>query len=83
MKTKSDVDAGRCSVRRIVRPVGLATIYISEKNAPYRMEIRECKGGGGLWAYFYKGKKRVWDCNDGFAHEHFISVPNVKVEAPK
>jgi hypothetical protein len=61
----------RC-LSQFVRPVGLATFYISEHDAPYRMEIRECKGGGRLWAYFYKGKKLVWNCNDGFAKEHFV-----------
>ena len=82
MKSKKNSNLKRAGVAvdALVRPVGLATIYISEKNAPYRMEIRQCKGGGRLWAYFYKGKNRVWDCNDGFAKEHFVPVPNTKLD---
>jgi hypothetical protein len=54
----------------------MATMYLSEANAPYRMEIRPLKDGSRLWAYFYKKRKLVWNCNDGFAKEHFVSVPN-------
>jgi hypothetical protein len=52
-------------VRKSVYPVGLATIYLYDKDAPYRIVFRKD------WAFVYKGRKRVWDCNQLFAETHF------------
>jgi len=77
---KSKSAKSRRSLDGLVWPVGMATMYLSEANAPYRMEIRPIKDGSRLWAYFYKGRKLVWNCNDGFAKEHFVSVPNSQAQ---
>ena len=77
-ETNSDATSGRmqptCSA--LVMPIKMATVYLSEEDGPYRMEIRGSEDTGGAWAYFYKGAKLVWDCNDFFAKHHFYSLPN-------
>ena len=76
LQAESGSSAPICSA--LVMPAKMATIYLSEEDGPYRMEIRESEEKGGAWAYFYKGEKLVWDCNEGFAKHHFYSVPNAE-----
>jgi hypothetical protein len=59
---------------KLVIPIKLATIYLSESDGPYLMEIRYDVINGGDWAYFYKDTKRVWECNATFARHHFVEV---------
>lgn len=57
-------------VRPAVVPHGMATPYLSPRDAPYRIVFRKD------WAYVYKGRKRVWSCNPDFAMAHFADMPN-------
>lgn len=56
------------SSARLVRPVGLALLYINPNGAPYRLVTR--RGMSTL----YKGRRRVWSCNSTFAALHFEEV---------
>ena len=57
-------------VRPAVCPRGMATPYLSPRDAPYRVVIRNG------WAHIYKGRHKVWACNPQFAETHFYDMPN-------
>jgi len=54
---------------RLVRPARVAVLYLNPDYAPYKMRIRPTKDGG--WATFYKGRRKVWECNATFAEKNF------------
>jgi hypothetical protein len=57
---------------RLVRPVGMALLYVNPQGAPYRlMTTGGIKSG---WSKLYKGRKKVWECNSTFAAMHFEDV---------
>lgn len=61
-------------VRKAVCPCGMATIYLSPRDAPFRIVVKVKKE----WAYIYKGTKKVFECNSIFAEKHFYDIPNKK-----
>lgn len=68
---KAELATATCS--QLVMPCGMATIHISEHEGPYRRVFRTKRDGIEM-AYFYKGRKRVWECNATFGRLHFYEV---------
>ena len=77
MTTKRKTKTARRSLRRMVRPIGIALAYISPHHAPYELRIKGV--GRNRWAYLYKNGKTVWDCNGDFADANFEIWPNGEV----
>jgi hypothetical protein len=70
----------RRSLKRMVRPIGMALAYISPHYAPYELRIKGT--GNNRWGYLYKDGKRVWDCNGDFADAHLETWPNAAGDFP-
>jgi hypothetical protein len=73
MKAVNTVDCDK-NIPHFVIPTGAAKRYLSEEEGPYEIKYRYCVINGAEWAYLYKDKKFVWDCNATFAECHFRSV---------
>lgn len=67
------------SLRRIVRPHGMAIPYVGTKPLVIKIKpMGKCQWAKYQWAHFYDMKtgKEVWSCNTGFAKTWFSDVPN-------
>lgn len=67
------------SVFPLVTPTGLTREYLSESDGPYHIEIRHCVIRGDEWAFIYKGKEMVFNCNATFANHYFAPVEKTKL----
>lgn len=58
-------------IGRLVRPVGMATHYLPESLAPFRMVKRG--SGKNMWCYIYRRRRLMFDCNPTFGRLHFAA----------